>query len=111
MVGFTKQEVDSAKVARKIYHAMGCPAVDIFKHHHAIRANLIKNCPVTTQDAIKVELIFGPDVGSIKGKTTHKRAPAVNDDYIEIPEEIANQDDLTLCIDIAFGYACVDSSY
>jgi hypothetical protein len=78
MVGFTKREVERAKLAGKVYHAMGCPTVESFKH--AIRANLIKNCPVTPQDATNAKRIFGPDVGTIKGKTTRKPAPAVQDD-------------------------------
>ena len=100
MVGFTKREVDGAKLARKIYHTLGCPTLESFKH--ALRTNLVKNCPVTTQDAINAEKIFGPDVAAIKGKTTRKPPPVARDDYIEIPEEITNRDDFTLCIDIAF---------
>ena len=61
MVGFTKREVDGAKLARKIYHSLGCPTLESFKH--ALRTNLIKNCPITTQDAINAEQIFGPDIG------------------------------------------------
>ncbi len=100
MAGFTKREVERAKLARKVYHAMGCPTVESFKH--AIRSNLIKNCPVSTQDAINAEKIFGPDVGTIKGKTTRKPPPVARDDYIEIPEEITSRDNLTLYMDVTF---------
>ena len=100
MVGFTKREVDGAKLARKIYHSLGCPTLESFKH--ALRTNLIKNCPITTQDAINAEQIFGPDIGSLKGKTTRKPPPVARDDYIEIPPEIKNRDNLTLCMDIMY---------
>jgi hypothetical protein len=100
MTGFTKREVDGAKLARKVYRALGCPSLESFKH--ALRTNLIKNCPVTTQDAINAEHIFGPDVGAIKGKTTRKPPPVVRDDHIEIPDEIKNRDNLTLCMDIMY---------
>jgi hypothetical protein len=80
MAGFTKREVEGAKLARKIYHSMGCPTVESFKH--VIRSNLIKNCPVTTQDAINAEKIFGPDVAAIKGKTTRRPPPVARDDSV-----------------------------
>jgi hypothetical protein len=36
--------------------------------------NLLPNCPVTKRDIISAEYIFGPDLGSLKGKTV-QRAP------------------------------------
>ena len=56
---------------------------------------------MTVKDVINWEKIFGPDVGTLKGKTTRKKTPAVIDDEIEIPDEIKERDDLILCIDIA----------
>ena len=100
LTGFTKREADGAKLARKIYRALGCPSIESFKH--ALRTNLIKNCPVTTQDAINAEKIYGPDVGAIKGKTTRKPPPVARDDHIEIPDEIKSRDNLTLCMDIMY---------
>ena len=100
MEGFTKREVEQAKLARKLYHAMGCPTVEALKH--AVRTNLIRNCPVTTTDITVAEQIFGPDVAAIKGKTTRGPAPAPRDEEIEIPPEIANRDNFTLCIDIMY---------
>ena len=50
-----------------------------------------------------VEKIYGPDIGTLKGKTTRRSPGPVRKDYIEIPPEIkANHGNLALCIDIMF---------
>ena len=54
--GYTQQQFEDAKRARKLYHAVGCPTIENFKH--IIRQNIIKNCPVTTKDID----IFGLDI-------------------------------------------------
>jgi hypothetical protein len=100
MEGFTKREIDQAKLARKVYHNLGCPTLESFKH--AIKTNLVKNCPVTTEDAINAEKIFGEDIGALKGKTTRKAPPVVRDECVEIPDEIKERNNLTLCMDIMF---------
>ena len=66
----------------------------------SIKTNMIRNMPITIDDVNIAEQIFGPDVGSIKGKTTrHKPMPVVAD-YIEIPPEIySNHQNIILCID------------
>ena len=62
--------------------------------------NTIKNNPVTTEDINIAEKIFGPDISSLKGKTTHRKPVPVIEDYIEIPQElIAAQHSVTLCLD------------
>jgi hypothetical protein len=46
------------------------------------------------------EYIFGPDVGSIKGKMTRCKALPIIDEHIEIPEELKSvHEDVTLAID------------
>jgi hypothetical protein len=62
--------------------------------------NTIKNNPVTTEDINIAEKIFGPDISSLKGKTTYCKPVPVIEDYIEIPQElIATQHSITLCVD------------
>jgi hypothetical protein len=100
-IGYTKREFESAKQARKLYHTLGCPTVANFKH--ILRQNIIKNCPVTIGDISTAERIFGPDIGTLKGKSTRKVPVAVRTDEIDIPQELKDMHkDLTLCIDIMF---------
>ena len=62
-----------------------------------IRQNTIKNCPVTVEDIEIGEKIFGPDVSTLKVRTTRKRPKLVVDDFIEIPRElIDNNQELIL---------------
>jgi hypothetical protein len=65
-----------------------------------ITSNQIRNLPINIEDVNIAETIFGPDIVSLKGKTTRqKRAPVVSD-FIEIPEElITNHNNAVLCID------------
>jgi hypothetical protein len=100
MEGFTKREIEGAMRARKLSHAIGYPSVDNLKH--IIRMNLIKNCPVTTTDVKVAEEIFGPDIATLKGKSTRQTPKAVVDEFIEIPAKIKDHDDLTLCMDLMY---------
>jgi hypothetical protein len=64
-----------------------------------IRMNTIKNNPVTTEDVNIAKKIFGLDISSFKGNTSHRRPVPVIEDYIKIPRElIAAQHSITLCL-------------
>jgi hypothetical protein len=69
--GYTKRQFEDAKLARRLYHIMGCPTVENFKK--ILRQNIVINCPVTPQHVDIAEAIFGPDIGALKGKTTRQR--------------------------------------
>ena len=99
--GFTKRQFDSAKVARAFYHIAGCPTLTNFKH--IIRQNIFKNCPVTVADVDVAERIFGPDLGTLKGKSTRRAPLPVVDDNVAIPPEILEEHkDLVLCMDLMY---------
>lgn len=53
-----------------------------------VRINLIRNNKVTTKDVNIAIKTFGPDIGTIKGKTTRQKPPLIIDNHIEIPEEL-----------------------
>jgi hypothetical protein len=65
---FTTRQVKKAKQARELLHALGNPPIQDFKA--IICMNSIANNPITMEDIEIAEEIFGPDIGSQKGKTT-----------------------------------------
>ena len=69
---FSAREVTGADAARNLYWKIGRPSEAEFQH--ILRNNQIHNCPVTPDDARRVLIIYGPDIGVIKGKNT--RGPA-----------------------------------
>jgi hypothetical protein len=63
-------------------------------------SNQIRNLPVTLENVNMGEKNFGPDIGSLKGKTTRQKPVPVVSDYIEVPKElITNHNNAVLCID------------
>jgi hypothetical protein len=85
--------------ARNLYHNLGCPTVENMKS--LLRSNAIQDCPVTAEHVTNAEAIFGPDIGTLKGKTTHRKPRIVTQDVIAIPPEIRLRcQELTLEIDV-----------
>ena len=85
-IGYTKQQVERAKPARKLYHIVGSPIVEAFKA--MLKGNVIKNCPVTAADVDIAEKIYGPAISTLKGKTTRKIPKAMVADEVLIPQEL-----------------------
>jgi len=68
-----------------------------------IRMNTIKDRPVQMEDADIAVKIFGPDIGTLKGKSIQCPPNLVRENLIEKPAMIkAEHKDLTLCINIMF---------
>ena len=101
MEGYSKEEIERARRARKLYHSIGAPSIKNFKY--LIKSNQIRNCPVTTIDIENAEKIFGKDVAYIKGKTTRSKPRMTRYDEIEVPKEIRNKaKNITLYIDVMY---------
>jgi hypothetical protein len=98
---YSKRQMESAEMARKLYQVIGFPCQRDYKH--VVQTNQIKNCPVNLEDIKICEKIFGPDIYAMKGKTTRKQPKAVVNDYVEVPKELIDAPkEVVLCLDIMF---------
>ena len=101
MAFYTPREISRAKKARELLAILGFPSVADMKT--AISMNAIADLPIKTSDVELAERIFGPDLGSVKGKTTRKKPLPMVSDQISIPPQLyESRDTLDLCIDIMF---------
>ena len=99
--GYTLRQFERAKKARALYHIIGTPTVENFKA--LLKMNVIKNCPVTSEDVTMAERIFGPDISNLKGKSTRRKVETVREDNIEIPKELVEQHrEIELCMDTMY---------
>ena len=65
---YTVRQNSDAHKARSIQDTIGQPATDDFIKY--IENGLSPNCPKTKEDIVCTEDIFGPNLGSLKGKMT-----------------------------------------
>jgi len=75
--------------------------VDYVKY---VENNLIPNCPITKEDIVHAEDILGPNLGTLKGKTTRKTPERV---ILNTLDNLLNglhkeHGDVTLAIDIMY---------
>ena len=96
---FSAYDVTKAKLARTIQKRIGRPSTADFIRY--VSNNLIPNCPVTAQDIRTAEVIYGPDLGSLKGKQVRRKSPVVRPQSYNIPLTIMQKyRDVTLSADI-----------
>ena len=97
----TPREIKKAKMARELLATLGTPSIQDMKT--ILSMNAIANVPVTTSDVDLAERIFGPDLGTLKGKTTRRKPLPMVSDQIAIPPELyEKRSELELCMDIMF---------
>jgi len=61
---YTVREYSYAKKAHYLQNIIGRPSTQDLINY--VDKNLILNCPVTRQDILRAEDIFGPNIGSVK---------------------------------------------
>ena len=100
---FSKREVKAADVARDLYWKIGRPSEAEFQD--ILKRNLIRDCPVTPSDAKRANIIYGPDVAVVKGKTTRSKAALRAPTFVAEPippHVLEHHRDVTLCVDFFF---------
>ena len=80
---------------------MGYPSPRDFQK--LISENMILNCPVTVEDVIRADKIYGRDIHSLKVKTTRTQPTQVITDYVKLPPSVLEKNKhVTLSIDIMY---------
>ena len=83
---YTNRDVQKARLARDIQIKIGRPSIKDYMR--IVRDKLLPNCPVTTEDIQAAEHIYGPDLGSLKGKTVRRSPDTVQIQTVKLPLQI-----------------------
>ena len=67
---FTSDQIKGAEIARQLQEKIGWPSTKDLKRY--INTNSIINCPITADDVIRADYIYGPALPLLQGKTTAK---------------------------------------
>jgi hypothetical protein len=97
---YTNHDYSRALLARKIQD-IGRPSTRSYLH--IIGNNLLPNCSVTREDVLAAKDIFGPNLGSLKGKTTRSGTSHVRSAPTNLPIQIMSRyKDVTVAGDIMY---------
>ena len=99
---FTTREVADADEALALHRKLGRPSQQHFEM--MLRDGLIRNCPITIDDAKRALTIYGPCVASLKGTATKSSAEHVPSLVPQmLPASVLeHHQSLTLCIDVFY---------
>jgi hypothetical protein len=99
--GFTKNKILRAKHARRAQTMMGIPSEKDYKG--VVSNHLISNCPVSTANITNSQIIHGPALASVRGKTVWRTPGAVVTDYVSIPRSLVEHNKMVmLAADVFF---------
>ena len=73
-------------MAKQLLHKLGYPLVVDLKA--IIKMNMIWDNPVTKPDVKLMECLFGPDIPTMKGKTTRRHPHQLVSNVVSIPHEL-----------------------
>ena len=98
---YSERQFKMAKLARDTMSIVGRPSDNDYVS--IITTNQIKNCPVLPEGIKIAKKVFGPELGTLKGKTTRKKPIPVRQDIISIPRniKIAHRD-VVIAADVMF---------
>ena len=68
---YPQHKIEGADKARALYRKLGHPSEHEF--NNILNNNMIRNCPITPDDAKRALNIYGPDIMTLKGKTAKSR--------------------------------------
>ena len=98
---YTNREFAAATEAREGLSMVVNPSASDCMH--MVRYGLTSNCPVTPEDVTIANTMFGPNVASLKRKTTRRSSEPVVTEYVEIPQHILDlSKTVTLEADVIF---------
>jgi Reverse transcriptase (RNA-dependent DNA polymerase) len=98
---YTRRELARADLARRLQGTIGRPSTKDFLN--IVNKHLLTNCPITAADIIAAEEIYGPDLGSLKGKTVRRKVDHVEAEVTKVPSSLlARHKDVTVCADVMF---------
>jgi len=98
---YTERAFKQAALARRLQDIIGRPSTrDYIK---IVMGGMMRNCPVSRADIAAAEDIFGPNLGSLKGKTIRGKQDHVPSLVVDVPYHIIKMyKDVTLGFDIMF---------
>ena len=86
MMGFKGGLIERAELSSKIYNNLGLTTVN--KFNHMVLINMISKCTISVADVRNADIIYGPLMASLNGKSTvSKTRPVIKGD-IYIPSKI-----------------------
>lgn len=84
--GFTRREVDGAIAARDLQANLG--HVSKTTKENVSQSNILHDCPVSMNDLANAEIIFGPSLPQLKGKSVRRKPLRAEAEYTGVPREI-----------------------
>lgn len=95
--GYTPRELEDGEKAADLYEILGRPSYK--EYIKMVNTGRIINCPITAKDIVRAVKIWGPDLGTIKGKMTRKTPEHIEN--VEI-KGVFTDKEVILCVDICF---------
>jgi hypothetical protein len=97
----SQQQLQGAERARDIYSKLVYPSLTDVEW--MVQSNSIQDCPVTPDDIVLAEKIWGPNIAALKSKATRSTPKPVTTNYLQVPRDISDlHKEVYLTTDIFF---------